>query len=1227
VSKRDRLSPLQRVERAIELDQGGYTDLFERAQRKAGCESWELVSEDALRDVLEETDNLDLLTDGWLAREDDWRRVDLSSEGEPPDIRWYYVSGDEPRVDEFRRFHDLLTAHAPDGYEPHYFRVEPAGKAPALSHGSWKGEENRLTVEEAVEWMQKGGNIGIAGTADDPLVNIDVDDGEATTPDDIPDTLRARSRSRTGQHYWGFNPEGDIPNLPTDELGEVRTDWQYVVAPGSFCASASEEIPDGAEDPGYYTVEHEAPVATISYDDLPKAFREWEEQQAEEQEKVEEQEGVGEPASDTPVTGESGPSKSALFNVSAGDLIGGSKDPSERWTSLFHGSDTSANMSISREGKLQCWRHNVAHGGLQALAVQSKHSPSGDTACRQIGKAHKRSNAGKNAYKGDWRLIWWAWDAAKQRGHIPSDDPIPYRALINIAVRDGLLDEDDLVERENESGGSYLGFPDATSYNAALEHIQQEYGHDPGREPTRPSSKGDDILWHVLEDRESFDSIDNAVCPDNKSFVLLKPPREGGSHWTMQQFKDDEFAVVASKHSILKQHLETLGDILESNQCAVHYKGRRRVCDHPDEDPCPKNPGSDPEKRHGFQNEVKDILHRKQAITAEDAPDHICSHWFLQQAAQQAHVVCTVPQLLMSIDREFEDMRCMMDEEQSLDPFRPDSVSLLSVHRTRETDGSVSIQQGERPLTDQVKVLRKIMDDVREEQERRKEEAKEEGRGWRRKTGEILVEEGLEAAEEMLDALGTGEIIDDLRDANAKLTLSNVRDAMKHRLEDIEFPETSASKDSVYESLQEWCSPYFWNEEGNPFPLLEAMTFEYDKRRFDFKRTGGNQLTLRLIGDGEQEPYYADELSEFKQHAVIAGPEGERFLDDLDCGAKAIEIEEFRYADSYIVVPFGKEDDDGDMESVAKQRDRVRQAATKLNERRTPQIAVTGTKAQADALDADLSTETADVIGSPESPTIDLYSLWTIGGTAVIYENSIVARGIDAPHYDITSITSTGFATPYWEAKKNHWRDRDFDEYREAQAVEAELVRREVTNAAVRTAPTRYLEGYFGTKFILIAQSDVRKLKYLHDRALPPFESARRGVNVIDQLTVGGGLQTTINDIYRTLGESEKELVKTLTEEELCETGRDRPSYTKTEVEKWVSSYIITQRETCDTVESVIARRMKDPTTQDIHDALPTFDHEKTRAALEILERKGVIRSYTESDGTVGRPVKYWEVI
>ena len=123
---------------ATTSDTGGlpeFSQLLRSAQARAGRERWEPVEQSALRAVLNEHGVAHLLETGAIEGADQWRVVDLSNDEEEPRRRWYYASGDEPRPDEFRRFHDLLTEAAPDSYEPHYFRCRRASKDPAIQFG------------------------------------------------------------------------------------------------------------------------------------------------------------------------------------------------------------------------------------------------------------------------------------------------------------------------------------------------------------------------------------------------------------------------------------------------------------------------------------------------------------------------------------------------------------------------------------------------------------------------------------------------------------------------------------------------------------------------------------------------------------------------------------------------------------------------------------------------------------------------------------------------------------------------------------------------------------------------------------------------------------------------------------------------------------------------------------------------------------------------------------
>jgi putative DNA primase/helicase len=161
-----------------------------------------------------------------------------------------------PDSNEFTKFHMLLIESAPAGYSPHYFRLAKHSKAPATQFGSWKDPKNRLIIKMAVRWMERGGNIGIAGMEYDPLVNIDLD-GLNVRKELLKPTLTTRSRSRTGIHGFYFTKDKkSIPNIPTDNDGEVRSQGQYVVAAGSYVPTDPDTVPKEYRDTaGYYTIE------------------------------------------------------------------------------------------------------------------------------------------------------------------------------------------------------------------------------------------------------------------------------------------------------------------------------------------------------------------------------------------------------------------------------------------------------------------------------------------------------------------------------------------------------------------------------------------------------------------------------------------------------------------------------------------------------------------------------------------------------------------------------------------------------------------------------------------------------------------------------------------------------------------------------------------------------------------------------------------------------------
>lgn len=352
----------------------------------------------------------------------------------------------QTKPDEFKKFHQLLVMDKV-GYEPFYFALTEHGKEP-IGGISWK--KAKLTFEQAYAKMKNGFNIGIAGTDVDDLVIIDIDDLSKIT--DIKPTLISKSRKRIGQHCFYFTKDeitdnifidSAKQNIATEKYGEMRSNWQYVVAAGSFVPVNKEEKDDDGnilwdripeeekQHAGKYTVFSDVGVSDIAFAELPIVFRDLiaEKRTAEVKKMVDDKE--------LSVVGNTDGVRSALYSLKIEDVCGKSvMDGSERFPSLFHGSKTGANTSI-RTGLLHCWRHSVSHSPLSALAVRA-----GLMECSSAGYPHGHGHSSLNLKDG--QTIFKLWEFAKKESIIPKDDPIPARALVWYAIQKKMCEQTDV---------------------------------------------------------------------------------------------------------------------------------------------------------------------------------------------------------------------------------------------------------------------------------------------------------------------------------------------------------------------------------------------------------------------------------------------------------------------------------------------------------------------------------------------------------------------------------------------------------------------------------------------------------------------------------------------------------------------------------------------------------------------------------------------------------------
>lgn len=347
-----------------------------------------------------------------------------------------------PRVEEFIRFHELLTKDVP-GYEPFYFPLEKNGKDP-LKSISWK--QNRKSFAEAKDLMSKGYNIGVAATAEDPLVIVDVDNIDEVG--ELKPTLINQSRKRIGRHGFYFTDQplaksiydnSAKQNIATEACGEVRANWQYVVVAGSYVPCSPEEIDripvSDRQNAGFYTVMVEHTVSHIEYSELPETYR-----VCLQNKRAADIAAKSRPDRKTAIPAKDMKSVSALWSLDIRDVVGRSDDATFRFPSPFHGSKTYKDTSVS-QGMLHCWRHNVSHTALTALAVLSGHST-----CSEAGYGHHGSGTSSLDFADDGELVYNVWLYAKEHSIIPQSDPIPTKAMVYYAVSNGLCKDSEIID-------------------------------------------------------------------------------------------------------------------------------------------------------------------------------------------------------------------------------------------------------------------------------------------------------------------------------------------------------------------------------------------------------------------------------------------------------------------------------------------------------------------------------------------------------------------------------------------------------------------------------------------------------------------------------------------------------------------------------------------------------------------------------------------------------------
>ena len=141
--------------------------------------------------------------------------------------------------------------------------------------GSLKDPKYWMTPKQALDRLKAGLNVAMYASPQGVLFfDVDTEKGTIVIPEEIrakiPETLTIRTRNGGLQYYYHNN--GTFKNLiylyNGQKAGEIRADWWYVVAPGSYVKPDTDATPDAD---GLYRIIKDAPISI--FDKIPEGIK------------------------------------------------------------------------------------------------------------------------------------------------------------------------------------------------------------------------------------------------------------------------------------------------------------------------------------------------------------------------------------------------------------------------------------------------------------------------------------------------------------------------------------------------------------------------------------------------------------------------------------------------------------------------------------------------------------------------------------------------------------------------------------------------------------------------------------------------------------------------------------------------------------------------------------------------------------------------------------------
>jgi hypothetical protein len=573
--------------------------------------------------------------------------------------------------------------------------------------------------------------------------------------------------------------------------------------------------------------------------------------------------------------------------------------------------------------------------------------------------------------------------------------------------------------------------------------------------PDQKQSRGQ---VNLIENRIVVNKLPEDL-PTEPIIVTKGPPRIGKTYWaTTQLIKAGEGNYITHRHSIVKHAIEDFHE--EGGQYAVWLEGkhRRGICRK--EIPsctncqlCPHDGGSYME----LKEIATKLLNQYKILTKAQVPSDLCPYYILKLAEESANYCFTVVNFIEDIQQR---ALTVLDEDSTLAYLYPASIELF---RYKKEHNEYKIDNTLGKVWEQASSIRNAIS----EKERPREEYK--ALFW------------------AIDTLGG------LNEA-INITISGKSDheqcyqQMANELASRECTFTFDIKEKALTKLDDYRiqDPY---PENDIKKLISTILYTYQKKPLHLISSGGSGYnSVYLIGDANApviNMHWTDTVKASGYKILIIGNTLAELFGKSLGDAVVLEIKEFKYRRNFIVLPIDSSGEDNCRGDAQNQRLKVRKltkavAGDSDGEIRRPVMALVGSKEHQEWLMRSLGG-----ISHASQEEGEIGQQWNYRGgyVNIIYQNSVVSRGLDVDQYNVMCVHDTDFIQPFWAAA------------REAGEVNAEAILNsiqmdETTNSVLRISPIMG-GNELRPKIVIIPREDLWKVRYLDEQVLGGQQGGR----------------------------------------------------------------------------------------------------------------------------------------